>query len=148
MNIKTISTIGYNFWADEVTTTSGGIGSGIIEIENGFQMIGIPITEGVWCSITHKHVHNTGTPATVYNYIITQIEDTYGAAANTMIEVCNTLIGGQGNYWNFVPGVTNPLSPHNFQLSYLDTGVGSQEVTGFFIKSVHPTSFAIKWGDQ
>lgn len=147
MNIKTISSAGYNFWAEEVSGDDC-IGSGIIEIENGFQMLGIPIIEGWWNSVTHKHVHNDGTTATVYNYIITQIEDVYGVSANTMIEVCNTLIGGQGNYWNFVPGVTNPLSPHNFQLSYLDSGVGSQEVTGFFIKSVHTTSFSIVWGEQ
>lgn len=149
MNIKTISSAGHNFWADEVTTSGGGgIGSGIIEIENGFQMLGIPVDFGYWDAVTHKHVHDNTTPATVHNYIITQIEDTYGAAANTMIEICNTLIGGQGNYWNFVPGVTNPLSPHNFQMSYLDSGAGSQEVTGFFIKSVHATLFTIKWGDQ
>lgn len=147
MNIKTLSSSGYNLWADDVSSDDC-IGNGIIEIENGFQMIGIPIIEGWWNPVTHKHVHNDGTTANVYNYIITQIEDTYGVAADTMIEVCNTLIGGQGSYWNFVPGVTNPLSPHNFQMSYLDSGAGSQEVTGFFIKSIHPTSFTIKWGDQ
>ena len=145
-NIKYIASAGYDFYSTD-TTSSGCIGGGRIDIEISWQMLSVPIIHGYWSSIEHKHIHDNATPATIYNYIITQIEDTYGADANTMIEVSNTLIGGQGNYWNFVPGVTNPASPHNFNLAYLDTTIGVYEYTGFFVKSIHSSSFVIQWGD-
>jgi hypothetical protein len=143
VDIRTVSTLGYQLWS-HVTTSSGGY----VDIEaNSFQMISIPVIHGYWSSITHQHVHDDTTPATIYNYIIEQIEDIYSVSGDTMVEVFNTLIGGQGNYWNFVVGVTNPASPHNFKLAYIDSGTGDVEYTGFFIKSVHPSSFTIQWGD-
>lgn len=148
MNIKYLSSLGYDFWPCD-TTVSGIGGYGTIEIEpGGFQMIAIPVVYGWWDSTSHEHIHDGTTVATVNNYVVDQIEDVYGVQANTMVEVFNTLIGGQGNYWNFVPNLTNPASPHNFQLSYYDPGAKSQEVTGFFVKSVHPTTFKIVWGEQ
>ncbi len=146
-NIKYISSAGYDFYSAVTTTSGGGMDGGYIDIENSWQMLSVPVTHGYWSSIEHKHIHDDVTPATIYNYIITQIEDSYGVNANTMIEVSNTLIGGQGNYWNFVPGVTNPASPHNFNLAYLDTDIGVYEYTGFFVKSIHSSSFVIQWGD-
>jgi len=144
MDTRLIATAGYNFWP--CTTVSGIGGSGIIEIEPGFQIIATPVIYGYWDSSLHKHVHDGITIATVEGYIDNQISDVYGVASNTMVEVYNTLIGGQGNYWNFVPGVTNSFSPHNFQLSYYDAGANSQEAVGYFIKSIHSTTFTISWG--
>jgi len=149
-NIKYLASAGYDLWSEPCIvsgTICSGIGGGYIDIEPGFQMISVPITHGWWSSTAHEHVHDDTTVANVYNYIIQQIEDIYGVDGDTMIEVFNTLIGGQGNYWNFVPGVTNPASPHNFQLAYSDPGAGSYEYTGFFVKSIHSTSFIIQWGD-
>ncbi len=146
MDIRTITTNGHNFYSIEEVTSSG-IAGAAIEIETGFQLISAPVRWGYWDSTTHEHIHDNITPATIYNYIIEQIEDIYSVSGDTMIEVFNTLIGGQGNYWNFVVGVTNPVSPHNFKLSYIDVDTGDVEYTGFFIKSIHPTSFTIQWGE-
>lgn len=134
-------------WPCEPCPTVSGVGGGYVDIEQNWQMLSLPVRWGFWSSTEHRHIHDGVTPATIYNYVIVQIEDLYGVSADTMVEVCNTLIGGQGNYWNFVPGITNPLSPHNFQLSYFDPGAGDYEYTGFFIKSIHSTSFTIQWGD-
>ena len=148
VNIKTLSSAGYNMWSEICTgTTNSGIGGGYIDVEPGFQLISTPVIHGWWNSDIHMHVHDGSTVATVYNYIVTQIEDVYSVPANTMVEVFNTLIGGNGIYWNFVPGVTNPLSPHAFQLGYYDPGAGGYEYTGFFIKSIHPVTFQIRWGE-
>ncbi len=146
MEIRTLVSAGYNLWEGDCVTTSG-IGGGYLDIEPGFQMISVPITYGYWDSTTHQHVHDDITIATIYNYIIQQMEDIYSVDGDTMIEVFNTLVGSQGNYWNFVPGVTDPASSHNFQLSYYDSGAGGYEYTGFFVKSIHPVSFTIQWGD-
>jgi hypothetical protein len=145
MEIRTLTSAGFNLWSQ---SSADCIGGGTIEIEPSWQMIAIPVTYGYWSVTEHRHIHDNTTPATVYNYVIAQIEDIYGVPANTMIAVLNTLVGGQGNYWNFVPNVTNPVSPHNFLLSYLDAGAGSEEVTGFFVKSIHPNAFTIKWGEN
>ena len=147
MDIRFIGWHGYQL-AQCDDTTSGIGGHGVVEIEPGFQMIATPVVYGYWSTTEHKHIHDGSTIATVYNYIDQQISDIYGVPSDTMVEVYNTLIGGQGNYWNFVPGVTNSASPHNFRLSYYDTGSGSQEVTGYYIKSIHPTAFTISWGEQ
>jgi hypothetical protein len=147
MDIRYLASYGYQLWPCDVTTSGIG-GYGIIEVEPGFQMAAAPVIYGYWDSVSHKHIHDGTTLATVYNYLVLQIEDVYGVPANTMIEVFNTLVGGNSIYWNFVPGVTNPLSPHNFYLSYYDSGADSQEVTGFFIKSIHPTTFSLVWGER
>lgn len=147
MDLRFISWAGYEL--KECDTTVSGIGGhGVIEIEPGFQMIAAPVVYGYWSSVEHKHVHDGSTIAKVKNYIVDQIEDVYGVQANTMVEVFNTLVGGEANYWNFVPNFIDPGSPHNFQLSYYDSGANSQEVTGFYVKSIHPTTFTIIWGEQ
>ena len=145
LNIKYISTNGSDFYS--ASGGGEGIGGGLIDIEQSWQIISIPLRFGYYNPLIHEHVHDTAVLATVYNYVVLQIEDKFGVPANTMIEVFNTLIGGQGNYWNFVPGVTNPLSPHNFNLCYPDITSINYEVTGFFVKSIHSTNFTIQWGE-
>lgn len=145
MEIRTLVAAGYSLWGEECVAS--GIAGATIDVEPGFQMISVPITHGYWDSTTHQHVHDDVTIATVYNYIIQQIEDIYSVDGDTMIEIFNTLVGGQGNYWNFVTGVTNPASPHNFQLAYYDPGASGYEYIGFFVKSIHSTSFTIQWGN-
>lgn len=144
MDIRTVVST-YNLWGDQCTDTC--IGSGVIEIEPGFQIISIPITYGYWSTTEHALVHDDTTIATVYNYVVTQIEDIYGVDVNTMVEFFNTLIGGQGYYFNFFPNQTNPLLEHNFRLSYLDIDTGHQEITGFYVYSIHPDTFTIQWGE-
>jgi len=146
VDVRFIGWAGYQL-APCSTTSSGICGYGIIEIEPGFQIIATPVEYGYWSTTEHKHIHDGATVATIYNYIDQQISDVYGVQSNTMVEVYNTLVGGQGNYWNFVPGVTNPLSPHNFNLSYYDSGANSHEIVGYFVKSIHPTTFTITWGE-
>ncbi len=146
MNIKFLSSAGYDLFC-EPTTGSGVINGGYVDIEPGFQMISLPVTNGYWDTTTSGHIHETSTKATVYNYIVQQVEHVYGVPGEDMIEVFNTLIGGSSIYYNFKVGVTNPLDIHNFQLAYYDSGAGDYEYTGFFIKSVHPTSFKIRWGE-
>jgi len=120
---------------------------GIIQIEpERWQLISVPIQYGYWDSVLHKHVHDDTTVSRVYNYIVEQIQDTYSVPAETMIEVFNTYIGDINKYYNFLPGVTDPLSEHNFELAYQD-GV-YLEYTGFWVKSIHNTPFEISWGEQ
>lgn len=123
------------------------IGYGQIEVEpNRWQLVSIPIKYGYWNSTQHKHIHDNTTIARIQNYIVDQIEDIYGVNCNTMIEVFNTYIGDNNFYYNFIPGITDPLSIHNFELAYQD---GSNlEYTGFWIKSIHPNNFIIKWGEN
>lgn len=146
MNIKFLSSAGYDLFC-EPTTGSGIISGGYVDIEPGFQMISLPVTNGYWDTTTSGHIHETSIKATVYNYIVQQVEHVYGVPGKNMIEVFNTLIGGNSNYWNFAVGFTDPGSPHNFQLSYYDSEADDYEYTGFFIKSIHPTSFKIQWGE-
>ena len=121
------------------------IKSGTIEIEpNRWQLVSIPIEYGYWDNINHKFVHDETTPAKIENYVIKQIEDIYSVSCNTMISVFNTYIGDRNVYYNFIPGVTDPLSIHNFNLAYQDGN--NTEYTGFWIKSIHNTSFIIRWG--
>jgi hypothetical protein len=120
---------------------------GYIQIEPGWQLVAIPVRYGYWNIITHDLVHDGSTEAKIKEYIIDQIEDVMGSSASNYIEICNTLIGAQGNYWNFVPNFTNPSSLHNFNLAYYDSGAGSVEYTGFYIKNIHNTNITIKWGE-
>jgi len=122
------------------------VGHGRIEIEpNRWQLISIPIQYGYWDDTQHKLVHDGVTLAKIYNYVVKQIEDVYGVSCETMVEVFNTYIGDKNKYYNFIPGVTDPLSVHNFELAYQD---GSNlEFTGFWIKSIHNANFYIDWGE-
>lgn len=119
---------------------------GEIEIEpDRWQLISIPIRYGYWDTGSSQLIHDGVTVARVKNYVMDQIEDIYGGNAEDYIEVVNAYFGDNDFFYNYIPGVTNPLSPHNFELTFVD---GARlEVTGFWVKSVHSSSLIIKWGD-
>jgi len=124
---------------------SGMCAGDVIEIEpNRWQMISIPIRYGFWDTTTHDLVHDDVTIATIKNYVADQIEDVYGVPASTMIEVFNTYIGDIHKMYNYVPNITIENSEHNFPLAYIDDG--RVEYVGMWVKSIHPTTFTIKWG--
>jgi hypothetical protein len=134
------------YYIGELYIPKSGMCQGdIIEIEqNRWQMVTIPIRYGYWDNTIHDHVHDDTTIATIKNYIVDQIEDTYGVPAKTMIEVMNTYVGDAHKVHNYVCGVTIDSSEHNFPLAYID---GSKvEYAGIWVKSIHPTPFSIKWG--
>jgi len=146
MNLKYISSAGYDFWSEECTgsgTVCSGIGSGSIQIEYGWQLIAIPIEHGYWSTATHEHVHDDVTRAKFENYVLDQIDDLYGTGK---IEVANTYTGDNQFFWSYVPGVTPESSPHNFQHVY-DDGI-HREIAGFWIKSLSATPMIVTWGDQ
>jgi hypothetical protein len=82
------------------------------------------------------------------NVVITQIEDTYGVQASTVLEVANAYIGDENLFRNYIPGLTSPLSVHNFELVYIDIDGGNtrEEVTAFWVKSIGATPIILKWG--
>ena len=126
-------------------TTSSGIGGyGSIELEEGWQLIAVPIRYGYWDSIKHEHVHDDTTVARFKNYILDQITDVYG---NNIVEVANTYPGDLQAFLSYVVGSTPETSPHNFQMVYED---GSNlEISGFWIKIIGPNSpYIITWGEQ
>jgi hypothetical protein len=68
-----------------------------------------------------------------------------GNPVQSYIKVVNTYIGDNNYFYNYIPGVTNPLSTHNFPLAYLD---GDRvEYVAFWIKSIHTSDIIIKWGE-
>jgi hypothetical protein len=134
------------YYIGEVFVPKSGMCSGdLLEIEPArWQMVSIPIRYGYWDSVNHIHEHDDTTIANIKNYIIDQIEDTYGVPAETMVEVINTYVGDVHKMWNYVCGVTIDSSEHNFPLAYMDgTNV---EYCGLWIKSIHPVPFTIRWG--
>lgn len=142
---------GVDTWEHLTTPCPSGGGGGTIDggdvvIEPGWQLLCIPIQYGYWDVITHQHIHDGFTQATIYNYIVEQIEDTFAVQANTMVEVFNTYYGDENRYFNFIPNMTDPLSEHNFDLVYV-SGV-NLEYTGFWVNSIHPVSFTLIWGNQ
>jgi hypothetical protein len=158
-NIKHLSEINIDYYPDDYVKRdknspyfyqklgiTEGISKGCIEVEpNRWQMVCIPIQYGYWNKIVHKLIHDGITTAKIKNYVIDQIEDVYGVNADTMIEVCNAYIGDNNFFYNYVVGVTPELSIHNFELGYQDSSC--IEWTAFWIKSIHPTSFNIIWGE-
>lgn len=142
MDIRYISSLGYDFWKED-TTTSGIGGYGSIQIEQGWQMIAVPIQHGYWDDSLHKHIHDDITTAKFENYILDQITDLYGTG---IIEVANTYTGDNQFFWSYTVGSTPEASPHNFNLVYFDSG--NFEIAGFWIKSLSATPFVITWGDQ
>jgi hypothetical protein len=143
MNIRTITSAGYDFWSDCPTVSgSGGIGYGSVEIEYGWQLLAVPIQYGYWSSATHEHVHDGITVARFKNYILDQIEDLYGT---DKVEVSNTYSGDNQFFWSYVVGTTPESSPHNWQLMY-DDGV-HREISGFWLKSLSVSPMVITWGE-
>jgi hypothetical protein len=141
MDIRTISAVGYDLW-EEITTVSG-MGSGSVELEYDWQLIGIPVEFGYWNPVTHEHVHDVITIARFENYILDQVTDLYG---NGIIEVANAYIGDNQFFWSYVVGSTPTSSPHNFPMIFND-GI-HKEVVGFWVRVVGGASpYVITWGE-
>jgi len=138
MDIRTISSSGYNLWE-----SGGGIGgSGSIELEYGWQLIAVPIEFGYWNSTQHRHIHDNVTRSKFKNYVLDQITDLYGSG---VVQVANTYLGDVQAFYSYVVGSTPESSPHNFQLVY-DDGV-NREISGFWIKIVGLSApYLITWG--
>lgn len=134
----------YDLWSPQVITTTSGsrFGKGSIQIEQGWQLISIPITYGYWNQTTHSLVHDDVTIAKFKNYVLDQIEDLYGT---NNVEVANTYTGDQQAFYSYVVGSTPETSPHNFNLVYED-GV-NMEISGFWIKSLSTIPITITWGE-
>ena len=147
MDIRYISTLGYDFYHEEVVC-SGIAGSGSIELEYGWNLIAVPVEYGYYTTASGL-VHDETTRAKVENYIVDQIEDLYATATGieNVVEVCNTYIGDNQFFWNYTVGSTPESSPHNFQLVY-DDGV-HREISGFWIKIIGSNApYVIYWGEQ
>jgi hypothetical protein len=123
--------------------------SGEIQIEPGvWQLLAIPQKTGYWDNVLHKMYKDENTISKFENVVITQIEDTYGVQASTVLEVANAYIGDENLFRNYIPGLTSPLSVHNFELVYIDIDGGNtrEEVTAFWVKSIGATPIILKWG--
>jgi len=143
MDVRYIGWAGYELKVCDATTSGIG-GYGSIQLEYGWQMIAIPIVDGYWSSVDHKHIHDENTTAKFKNYVLDQITDLYGSG---VVEVANTYLGDNQFFWNYVPGSTPTSSPHNFQMVY-DDGI-SKEISGFWIKIIGPAApYTITWGEQ
>lgn len=145
-DVRFIAWAGYDFkGCPDPATVSGGIGSGTIELESGWQLVAIPINYGYWDDTAHEHVHDDVTVAKIKNYVIDQIEDLYTTASG-IVEVANTYTGDNQFFWNYVVGTTPDGSLHNFQLIYDDGSY--REISGFWIKIIGPAApYVITWGE-
>lgn len=136
--------------SDGNTTGAGGFtGSGSIEIEpNKWQLCAIPVTSGEWANGGFTNLNVT---STFHNYVVTQLEEKYGTNIGNLIEVANTKTGDSQFYFNYIPNITTPDSPHNFRLIYEDydndagDGKVKHEITGFWIKSKTDIPLVIDW---
>ena len=142
MDIRYISSAGYQLWPCD-TTTSGIGGYGSIQLEPSWQLISIPISKGYWSSAVHEHVHDDVTVAKFKNYVLDQIEDLYGTGK---VEVANTYTGDAQAFYSYVVGSTPESSFHNFKLVYDDSG--HNEISGFWIKMTSTSGIIITWGEQ
>ena len=95
--MRYIAWAGYDLAECAGATVSGIGGSGSIQLEQGWQLIAIPIIYGYWDSTLHEHVHDEITTAKVENYVMDQIEDLYTNVSGTtasgveeIVEVANT----------------------------------------------------------
>lgn len=142
MDVRYLGWAGYQLAPCDVTTSGIG-GYGSIELEEGWQLIAIPIQKGYWSSVEHKHIHDN-TRAKFKNYVLDQIIDVYG---NDVVEVANTYLGDNQFFWSYVVGSTPETSPHNFSLVYDDEG--NLEISGFWIKIIGTNApYIITWGEQ
>jgi hypothetical protein len=143
MDVRYLGWAGYQL-APCDTTSSGIGGSGSIELEEGWQLIAVPIQYGYWDSTEHKHVHDGTTKARFKNYVFDQITDVHGTG---IVEVANTYPGDLQAFLSYVVGSTPETSPHNFQMVYADGP--NLEISGFWIKIIGLNSpYIITWGEQ
>jgi hypothetical protein len=125
---------------------SASIYGGEIEIEpERWQIISVPVMYGYWDDVNHQLIHDAMTIATVKNYVIDQIADNMGSPAQNFIFSTHAFIGDVNFFYSYFPGITNPLSIHNFPLAYTDND--NVEYVGFWIKSIHTNPIIIKWGE-
>lgn len=143
MDIRPLVARGYDLWSPQVVTGGmEGFGKGTVQIEQGWQLISIPVQYGYWDTNAHRLVHDDVTPARFKNYILDQIEDLYGI---DKVEVANTYTGDAQSFYSYVVGSTPETSPHNFSLIYQDGQ--SYEIAGFWIKSLNSNPMTIEWGE-
>ena len=120
--------------------------NGEIQIEeNRWQMITIPVTYGYWDISLHQIINDNTTIATIKNYVFDQIGDIMSNPVQNYIQSAHAFIGDNNFFFNYFPVITNPLSSHNFPLSYNDET--RTEYTAFWIRSLHTSPIIIKWGD-
>ena len=112
---------------------------------NVWQMITVPVMYGYWDDVYHQLIHDGITVATVKNYILDQIADIMGSPAENYVFSVHTYIGDNNFFYNYFPGITNPLSVNNFPLAYLDED--RVEYVAFWLKSIHSSQILIKWGE-
>ncbi len=140
MDVRLVAWAGYEL--KDYTLISGtGIGGGSVELEEGWQLVSIPVEYGYWSTATHSHVHDGATRAKFKNYVLDQINDTVGSG---LVEVSNTYVGDVQAFYSYVPDVTPDSSEHNWQLVY-DDGI-HREISGFWIKTLSGT-ITIVWGE-
>lgn len=138
-------TRGFNFWSPQAVIhddPATGFGKGTIELENGWQLIAVPVEFGYFSTTERKLIHDNSTVAKFKNYVFDQITTIYGEGC---VEVANAYIGGLNTFYSFVPNSTPESSPNNFSLIYND-GV-NKEITGFWIKSLSTVPIIISWGE-
>lgn len=150
MDLRYISSAGYQLWAGAGTTASGIGGSGSIQLEPGWQLIAIPIEWGYWDDTIHEHVHDGITRAKFENYVLDQIEDLYGATVSgimtDLVKVANTYPGDLNQFLTYVVDSTPESDPNNFQLVY-DDGI-HREISGFWINMTSTSGIIITWGED
>lgn len=143
MDVRYIGWAGYELKVCDATSSGIG-GYGSIQLEYGWQLVAIPIVNGYWDRVEHKHIHDDMTVSRFQNYVLEQIEDLYGV---DLVEVANTYPGDLQAFLSYVPGSTPHTSPHNFQLVY-DDGL-SKEISGFWIKiKGMGAPYTITWGEH
>jgi len=143
MDIRSLSTKGYNLWSSGVCEEGDCVGNGSIELEYGWQLVAVPISHGYWGVGLGRHIHDDVTVAKFENYILDQITDLYGTG---IVEVASTFLGDIQAFYSYVVGSTPTASPHNWQLIYSDGA--SDEVSGFWIKVIGlGAPYTITWGE-
>ena len=100
-----------------------GAPSGVVEIDTDWQLISTPVS------------------GQKIKSIIDYLEATYAPGC---VEVANTYFGGEGAFKTYIPGVTPPASPNNFELIYTD-GI-YYEYTAYWIKNIYGSVMILPWG--
>jgi len=127
-----------------ISPRKGGLLEGEIEIEpDRWQLISLPVKYGYYNIIDNEIKRSKTVRATIYNYVVTQLETVYSDDIENLIGVVNTYIGDNNFFWNYVPGFTPEESEHNFKLIY-DDGP-REEIVPFWIRSKVNYNMIIKW---
>jgi len=127
-----------------ITPKYKSFNEGEIEIEpNRWQMVAIPAQFGYF-DVTDSEIKSSSSViATIYNYVVLQLETIYNDDIENLIEVINAYVGEKNYFFNYIPGFTPESSEHNFQLIYSDDHM--LEITPFWVKSKVNYNMIIKW---